>query len=50
MDKRSQNDIKKNKDPNDDINKNLDDYSNPKMLMISGRDITFLPISCIISK
>ena len=43
MDKRIQNDIKKNKDPNDDVDKNLDDYSNPKMLMISGHDTT---ISC----
>jgi len=36
MDKRIQNDIKKNKNPNDDVDKNLEDYSNPKMLMISG--------------
>ena len=43
MDKRIQNDIKKNKNPNDDVDKNLDDYSNPKMLMISGHDTT---ISC----
>ena len=43
MDKRIQNDIKKNKDSNDDVDKNLDDYSNPKMLMISGHNTT---ISC----
>ena len=43
MDKRIQNDIKKNKNPDDDVDKNLDDYSNPKMLMISGHDTT---ISC----
>ena len=43
MNKRIQNDIKKNKNPNDDVDKNLDDYSNPKMLMISGHDTT---ISC----
>ena len=43
MDKRIKNDINKNKDPNNDVDKNLDDYSNPKMLMISGHDTT---ISC----
>ena len=43
MDKRIQNDIKKYKNPDDDVDKNLDDYSNPKMLMISGHDTT---ISC----
>ena len=43
MDKRIQNDIKKNKNPDDDVDKNLDDYSNPKMLMISGHDTT---VSC----
>ena len=44
MDKRIQNDIRKNKNLNDDVDKNLDDYSNPKMLMISGHDTT---ISCL---
>ena len=43
MDKRIKNDINQNKDPNNDVDKNLDDYSNPKMLMISGHDTT---ISC----
>ena len=43
MDKRIQNDINKNKNSNNDVDKNLGDYSNPKMLMISGHDTT---ISC----